>query len=40
MYIPVQISDDDYIKLYKTEKKRQELEDLVAENRKHLANVR
>lgn len=39
MYIPVQISDDDYIKLYKTEKKRQELEDLVAENRKHLTHM-
>ena len=39
MYIPVEMSEDDYIKLYKTEKKRQELDDLVAENRKHLTHM-
>lgn len=39
MYIPVQASDDDYIRLYKTEKKKQELDDLVEQNRKHLTHM-
>jgi len=37
--VPINPSDDDYIRLYKTEKKKQELEDLVAENRKHLTHM-
>jgi len=38
-YVPIHPYDDDYIKLYKTEKKKQELDDLVAENRKHLTHI-
>ena len=34
---PIPASDDDYLRTYKTEKKQQELDELVAEQRRRLS---
>ena len=34
---PIPASDDDYLRIYKTEKKQQELDELVAEQRRRLS---